>query len=423
MPSERPQFVAVLLLTGVLVGVSLGLGGGGPVADDPDPEQLVRKAVESAENESIEGVRTEVYQQGSTFEMVTVAVAAEPPGHSRIEVVEAVETETRSDLTVINESTMWRYFQDEQRAVRVESEQEWRSDTRRFQVTTRKLLDQYDVTYAGTETVQNRTTHVVELSPPEEAAVELSLDIQAGGKDYEFALQEASEESWFVTQETWWIDTATDYPIKQEVEWIDEDGNVVASNIRTYHELTVGAEIDDEAFAFDPPERVEVSEPVLPEMASYPSREAAGSAVEFELPEPALPSSYDFQEATVWTFGNGDRSVMLTYTDGSRTVTVHVSERATRGDEHRVVEQNVGDVDGTLLTVDGRTSLSWECGSLSHRVSGLRDGDALTSIAESIGCDSERATDSDAGDAPSEGSGRSGGTWPGPSSPSPQLSG
>jgi len=422
MASERLEFLAVLLLTGVLIGVSLGLGGsGGAVADDPDPEQLVREAVESTESEPIEGVRTEVYQQGSTFEMVTVAVAEEPPGHSRIEVVEAVETETRSDLTVINESTMWRYFQDEQRAVRIESGNQWRSDTRRFQVNIRELLDQYDVSYAGTETVENRTTHVVELAPPEEAAVELSLDVHAGDRDYGFALQEASEDRWFVTQETWWIDTDTDYPIKQEVEWIDENGNVVASTIRMYHELTVGAEIDDEAFDFDPPKRVDVSEAALPETASYPSREAANSAVEFELPEPALPSGYDLQGATVWTFRNGNQSVMLTYSDGSRTVTVHVSERATRGDDHRIVERNVGEVDGTLLTVDGRTSLAWGCDSLSHRVSGLRDGEALTGIAESIGCDSGQATD--AGNAPADGSGRGGGTWPGPSSPSPRLSG
>lgn len=395
MVSERLQFVAVLLLAGVLLAASLGFGGS-QTADDPDPEKLVREAVESTEDEPIRGVRTEVFQRDDQFEMVTMAVTQQPPTQSRIEVIESIETDSRSDLTVINESTMWRYFQDKQRAVQVEADREMRAETRTFHGHTRELLDQYEATYAGIKTVEDRETHVVELTPPDDTAVELSLDIQAGDTDYEFELEEASEERWYVTQETLWIDTKTGYPIKQEVEWTDEDGNVVASNIRTYHELTVGADIDEEeAFQFDPPERATVTDPTLPEMETYPSVDAARSAVDFAFAEPALPSGYDLTRASVQTF-EGDQGVRLTYTRDGQTVTFRVSERTTRGDGDRIVDTDVGAVDGTLLTTDGRTSLAWRCGGLSYRVTGLPDVDALSSIATSVGCGSAAP-----GDAPS----------------------
>ncbi|PSP20738.1 hypothetical protein BRC61_06870 [Halobacteriales archaeon QH_10_65_19] len=388
MGSERLQFVAVLLLSGLLLAASLGLGGSS-TADEPDPERLVQKAVDSRDSEPIKGVRTEVFQRDDQFEMATVAVTRQPPGHSRIEVLEAVEADSRSDLTVINESTMWRYFQDEQRAVRVDADRQVDDRTQTFHRHTRELLDQYEATYVRTETVEDRETHVVELTPPDDTAIKLSLDVQAGNTDYEFELEEARDERWFVTRETLWIDKETTYPVKQEVEWTDEEGNVVGSNIQKYHELTVGADIDEEeAFDFDPPERANVTDPTVPEMETYPSVESAASAVEFTVPEPVLPSGYELEEAMVQTF-DGDQGVTLTYTRGAQTITVRVSERTLRADGDRIVDSNVGDVDGTLLSVDGRTSLAWDCGDLSYRVSGLPDVDALTGIADSVGCDSD----------------------------------
>lgn len=387
MGSERLQVVAVLLLSGLLLAPFLGLGGS-PAADNPDPEQLVQEAVDSADSEPIKGVRTDVFQRDDQFEMTTVAVTRQPPTHSRIEVLEAIETDSRSDLTISNESTMWRYFQDEQRAVRVDADRQVAERTQTFHRHTRELLDQYEATYVGTERVENRETHVVELTPPDDTALELSLDIQTGNTDYQFALEEASDERWFVTRETLWIDTETAYPVKQEVEWTDKEGDVVGSNIRTYHELTVGAEIDeDETFDFDPPEQATVVDPTVPETETYPSVDSAASAVEFTVPEPTIPSGYELEGAMVQTVDD-DQGVMLTYTRGGQTITIHVSERTLRGDADRIVDSNVGGVDGTLLTVDGRTSLAWDCGDLSYRVSGLPEVNALTSIADSIGCDS-----------------------------------
>ena len=394
MASERLQFAGVLLLSGLLLAASFGLGGA-PADDDPDPKELVRDAVESTDNKTIEGVRTEVFQRDDQFEMVTVSVTQQPPSYSRIEVIESIETDRQSDVTVVNGSTKWQYFQDEQRAVRVESDRALSDATQVFQGQTRELLDRYQANYVGRETVDDRSAHVVELTPPDDTAIALSLDVQAGATDYEFELEEASEERWYVAQETLWIDTETAYPIKQRIEWTDQEGNVVASNIRKYHELTVGADIDEEeAFEFKPPERVDVTGATLPETQTYPTVGAATDAVEFSFPEPAVPSGYELRRATVQTLDD-DQGVLLTYTQESRTITIQASERSVRSEGDRVVETDVGEVDGTLLTIDGRTSLSWRCNGLYYRVSGLPDVDALAGIADSIGC-SETA----AGDAP-----------------------
>ena len=406
MASDRLQFVGVLLLSGVLFTASMGLGGN-PAADEPDPKELVRDAVESTDTKSIEGVRTEVFQRDDQFEMATVAVTRQSPTRSRIEVLKSIENDKRSDLTVINGSTTWRYFQDEQRAVRKQSDQAIGGTTHSFQGLTRNLLEQYQATYVGTDTVEDRSTHVVELEPPEDSELALSLDVQAGSEAYEFELEEASEERWFVTQETLWIDTETAYPVKQRIEWTDQNGNVVASNIRTYHELTVGAKIDaEEAFEFDPPERAEVTGRSLPETHNYPTFEAATDAAGFSFPEPALPSGYELKQATVQTLDD-QQGVMLTYTTDGNTITVHASEGTTKGDGDRIVDTEIGDVNATLLSVDDRVSLAWDCNALSYRVSGVHDVDALASIADSIGCES-----STSGDARPSGS-----IWVGPARP------
>jgi len=396
MSSERLQFVAILSLSGLLLLVSVGFAGG-PADDNPAPERLVREAVESTSNESIQGVRTEVFQRDDQFEMVRVSVAEQPPEQSRIEVIEAIDTDDPvSDLTIVNGSTMWQYYQDEKRAVRMEADDRLRSGMQPFRMSTNELLDEYEAEYVGTESIENRQTHVVELAPPADNAVELSLDVSAGDTDYDLQIQEAEREQWFVSRETWWIDTDTRYPIKQQIEWTDEEGAVIATTVRQYTNLTVGADISDDRFGFEPPNDVEVNEPTLPETETYTSRDDAASAVPFEIPDPTVPNGYDLHEATVQLL-DGNRSVMLTYLDDSDRITFHVSERSIRGDE-RTVETDVGEISGTLVAVDGRSSLTWDCGSLSYRVSGLSHVDSLTDIAESVGCQSASTGDGAATD-------------------------
>jgi len=400
MQPDRFRLAVVLVLSGLLVVVSIGFGGG-PLAEEPDPEELILDAVESTNNESIEGVRTEVIQRPDEYERITVEVIERPPAQSRIEVIEAIETDAGSDLTVVNGSTMWQYFAEERRAVRLQRDRQWGSDSRTVVETTRNLLDEYDVSYSGTATVEDREAHVVKLTPPDDDAIGLSLGINAGDTEYEFEIQEVAQESWFVTQETWWIDTETAYPIKQRVEWTDQSEDVTTTTIREYSELTIDPQIEDQTFGFEPPGDIEVAEPKLPEMERHASRAGAESVVPFDLPEPTLPSGYEFEQATVQRF-DGAEGVVLTYLKGGDTLTVQVSEGESLVEKNRVVETDVGVVEGSLLAIGDRTDLAWECDGLSYRLSGVPDVDILEEIAGSIGCyspsDSSSTAPGSAGD-------------------------
>jgi outer membrane lipoprotein-sorting protein len=394
MSADRFQVCALLLLSGLLCVTSMGFAAP-EAADSPSPEQLVLEAVESTNNESIQGVRTEVFQRADQFEMVTVEVTEAPPTRTRIEVIDTIQADGQSDLTVINGSTRWQYYQEQQQAIQTRTASPLQRSTQ-FGPDTDQLLNEYVVEYEGTETVEDRQTHVVELTPPKPRNVELSLDIQTGNSEYEFQLQDASRGQWYVTEQTWWIDTETSYPVKKRIEWTDQNGETIATTIQKYHELTVGADIDEDAFGFEPPEGVNVTRPTLPEFDRYRSREAAASHAGFELPSPDVPAGYELHEAFVQEFETAETGVLLTYVADTETLTVQVSEQSVRSGGERVVKRNVGAVDGTLVSMDGRPTLTWECDGLSHRVSGLQSADGLIDVAESIGC--QTTADSDDGD-------------------------
>jgi outer membrane lipoprotein-sorting protein len=393
MSADRFQLCAVLLLSGVLFVTSMGFAAP-EAADSPNPEQLVLEAVESTNNESIQGVRTEVFQRADQFEMVTVEVTEAPPTRTRIEVIDTIRAGDHSDLTVINGSTEWQYYQGQQQAIQTRNAEPWQQNTQ-FGPDTEKLLNEYVVEYRGTETIENRTTHIVDLTPPNPRNIELSLDIRTGNSEYEFQLQDASRGQWFINEQTWWIDTETSYPVKKRIEWTDQNGETIATTIRTYHELTVGADIDEDAFGFEPPDGTNVTKPTLPEVERYRSREAASSDAGFEIPGPDVPSGYDLHEAVVQHFESDENGVLLTYLAGTETLTVQVSEQAVGDDEERVVKRNVGSVDGRLVSMNGRPTLAWGCDGLSHRVSGLQSADGLIEVAESIGCQAGASTGGD----------------------------
>jgi outer membrane lipoprotein-sorting protein len=361
-------------------------------ADSPNPEQLVLEAVESANNASIQGVRTEVFQRADQFEMVTVEVTEVPPTRTRIEVIDTIRADEQSDLTVINGSTRWQYYQERQQAIQTRNTQPWQQNSQ-FGTDTEDLLTEYVVEYEGTATVENRKTHVVELMPPKPRNIELSLDIQTGNSEYEFQLQDASRGQWYVNEQTWWIDTETSYPVKKRIEWTDQNGDTIATTIRKYHELTVGADVDEDAFGFEPPEGANVTKPTLPEVERHLSHEAAASDAGFEVPRPDVPSGYELHEAFVQHFETDENGVLLTYVADTETLTVQVSEQPVRAGDERVVKRNVGSVDGQLVAVDGKPTLIWKCDGLSHRVSGLQHADGLIEVAESIGCQDDSPTD------------------------------
>lgn len=407
MVATRVRLLGLGLLVGAMLLGSVAISMTSTSAE-PNPDKIVKQAIESVETQPISGVRVESIQRPGTQEQMTVEVKRQPPGQSRVEVIDHSDASEQGEVTIVNQSTVWRYLADEQRAVRYENGQYWLENAGRTGNSMETLLDQYESEYKGTKHVEGREVHVVEMTPPDDTTVSLSIDINAGGADYEIPLSKTSgDDSWYVSKETWWIDTNTSYPVKQQTEWTDADGTVVATTTHEYESLTVGSSIDDDTFSFNPRTHEEIERVSMAESERFETYEAARSSVPFSLPDPEVPDSYSLQHVTAQTYGNkhvmlwtdnrqqqrlfqtveGDEhTLFLTYRDGAESLTIQVSEHRPPSVGQPVVEQQLDDFDGRLVVEEDSATIVRECGELTYRVSGLPNVDRLVAISQSMNC-------------------------------------
>lgn len=385
MPSNHEWVVLLLAAVAVSVVVSAGPVPG-PAEEEPEPETLVENAAESIRSSPIEGIRTETFERANETERVTLAVEEDPPDRARITTVAASDSNLTADEKVINRSTLWRYDEEEGRVVRKETDGYWISDTQSFGMDIREMRKTYEFEFAGTETVNGHETYVVEMSPPDDEAVELSLDLQAGSDDREIPLYQVGDDSWVLAQETWWIDVETDYPIKQRIEWADANGTIVARTTRTYEELETGVAHGNDTFEFDPPAEAEVVDSEMDDTENFEDRDEAAQAVPFALPEPELSEEFELVTVSIPDRGNRTSAILLYY-DGAESISIGVSNGPQIVPEEDVVERNVGTINGTIVAQERRAFVSWTCGDLSYRVHGPSDTERLIGTAESIGCD------------------------------------
>lgn len=407
MVSTRVRLFGIGLLIGVMLLGSIAVSMTSTSAD-PDPNKLVEEAIESVENQPISGVRVEKIQRPGAQEQMMVAVQRRPPGQSRLEVIDPGDGSAQGEVTIINQSTVWRYLADEQRAVRYENGRHWLENAGSTGNSMETLLNRYESEYKGTATVEGRDVHVVEMSPPDDTTVSLSIDINAGGADYEIPLSQSSgDDAWYVSKETWWIDKTTSYPIKQQIEWTDEDGTVVATTTKEYEKLTVGSSIDNDTFSFNPRSHEDIEKISIAESERYESYEGARSAVPFSLPNPEVPDSFSLHHVTAQTYGNehvmlwtdnrqkkrlfqtieGDeQTLFLTYRDGADSLTIQISDHRPPSVGQPVVKQQLGEFDGRLVVEENSATIVRDCGDLTYRVSGLPNVDRLVEVAESMDC-------------------------------------
>jgi hypothetical protein len=227
------------------------------------------------------------------------------------------------------------------------------------------------------------------MSPPPDVVLELRVDVQVGSDRQSLPIQRATDERLIVATETWWIDTATRYPVKKRIEWANETGAVVVSTTRTYETLTVGVDHEPGTFRFEPPADAEVVRRDSPSIQVFGDRKRAAAAVPFALPvvEPAVPDGYEFQSVLVSDRENGSDHALIQFRDGNRSLTVGTTTGSPIAADG--VKQGVGKVNGTLVaTEDGRTYLLWNCADRRHWLSGSMAADDLAAVAERIGCQS-----------------------------------
>ena len=367
--------VALLLVTAGCLG-AVGSGDDASVDDDgdeelpdedlpdddgdeelPDADALLEAATEAESSvETVQGIQTITMDDGTETVTTTQEVWERGPDQYRADIVEADDPEP-IDVIVSDGSTMWMYDEDDNEAVRMElgfdqADQEALNDG-----FVEAFTNDTDVTIEGTDTVADRDVYVLELT--------------GDGDD---ALYESA---------TLWIDQETDYPVKQKIT------PAVGESVTTttaFEEVAFDEEIDDEVFAFEPPEDAEIREfdELMPQQ--YTDVDAADADVPFDVPRPDVPAEYTLESVLAGENMVG-WSATLQYTDETDSfLTVGVADEA----QDPVFEPDsdpveIDDVDATIReATETRTIIEWEDDGLSYTVSGELTADELIDVAESI---------------------------------------
>jgi hypothetical protein len=393
----------------VAVGVAFSLlfvlpAGVGPSDAEPDASELVEKAVESLEEDPVRAIHEQTITNPGGTVTQTVAVHRTATRKGYIEVLD--QQNGTDEQVVVEGSSTGQSGNGGERVRNSELSQFWFDELRTLGASPEEVLAHYQSNYVGMGEVDGRSAYIVELVAPKETTAGLSLDIDAGDIEYHVPLHEATHREWYLSRETWWIDTKTHYPIKQTVEWTDEDGTVLATATREYKQLTVGPAVENTRPALGEPDESNESESgsadeSAPEKQTdqgrhaavdtrlFSSARAAGATVPFELPELTVPDGYAFDRATVAS-ENETAAVLLLYTDANSgtQLSVQVSERDSSLFYHNVEirRESMSAFDGELVVTDTGTAVVRDCGPLTYRIRGPPAAKTLIDVATSIEC-------------------------------------
>lgn len=412
------RFRIVMLGVAVCLIGSISIGTGATVAD-PNPDRLLTKAVTSLENEPVEAVQIQEINSPDGEMTQTVAIHKEASNKGYLEILDS-SADRATQQVILNGSTVWRRGSDVTLRYK---DVEWFEELRTIGANREVVADQFEGTYKGTTNIEGHEVHVIALRPPDRTTATLSLDIDAGDVSYEIPIHEASERTMYLSRETWWIDTETYYPIRQTVEWTDQDGEIIATATKEYEKLIVGPEMDsasggrnndvlipseeydvsesdielrgavnpsaEDSTADTGDEGSESSESVVLEPETHTTRDSVNRSVPFDLPSFQVPTTYSFERGTVHSY-DGVHTAWLFYeandTDEQLSVQVSNQQSALFKNHQILYKESIDGVDGKLVVTESGTEAIRNCEKKTVGVSGLSETAALIEITGSIKC-------------------------------------
>jgi len=388
--ASRDQFVfaaTVLVVLGVLaIGIwSAGVSGGDrtPIVGDDASDRY-------ASIDAINATRTTVIERNGTVESTTVYDATLVPDSSDRRLALVDSSTDRYDLRISNESFLFLHERDSATVTRIPlSGPSATADTderigrllvrsgltagdagssapaveplpvvpRKHTPSVRGPDAGYDVSYVGTERIDERETYVVRISR------------RTNGTD--------------TYRQTLWLDTERFYPLQRQTTWRDDGTRTELTT--TYTNVTFDPVVPDGTFRpeIGPDTTVETTE--APETHVYRGLAALRANTSIAVPNPDIPPSYELAYATR-TEGSVN-GVGLQYVNRTSRLTVSMYNFTyeTSDPDARV------EVDGRSATVtNGRTtSVSWNCAAYRYTVRG--DGvptEQIVAVGRSIGCGS-----------------------------------
>jgi outer membrane lipoprotein-sorting protein len=215
------------------------------------------------------------------------------------------------------------------------------------------------VEYLGTKTVAGRRTHGVEIDPID------ATDGSLGG---------------YVENATYWFDAEYFYPLRTTTV-IAIDGDRMRTT-RLYRSVTFNAGVTAATFQYDPPPDATVRTPPETRTRTFGSVAGAAANVDFDLPDPEVPSGFDLAEARVSRVENRT-TVAARYTNATRELTVSVGHPSP---DLRPEGESVplGPVSATETSAFGDTVVRWACEGLGYTVRGNLSRPALREVARDV---------------------------------------
>lgn len=399
------ETASVLIVGAMIIGtVFVGASAGDVFTDDPDPDELVEAVVTAPhEFDTLEGIRTreitvkKVDPERSMTSRIEETVWLDLPNRSRTDVTAAHATPrtANGDVLLINGSTLKRYKAEGEVMV---VDRNWESGQQPLESDI--LLDDYETEYRGTETIAGRDTHVVEITPAPNGSVKAALTFHLGSSNFGVMTVrgDRDENQSYSYTTTWWIDIEMMYPIKERIEWKPTDPQEhpenVESKIRTYkyESITFNDSIPADRFTFTPPNGTEVyhaSEPL-----DIDTVEEADAATPFAVPDPPLPERFELVQAGGDEF-EGNVTVNLLYSDGEKlsesdTVRIEWFEGPAKHADKRIVEENAGEMNATVVEYESGPVVVYDCGDVRVRISAgiidRDDRDFAMGLADRMGC-------------------------------------
>lgn len=390
-----------ILLSTVVVGATAG----DFLTDDPDADELVEAVVTGPEEfDTVHGVRTRetavtrVSPERSKTSVIRQEVWLEPPNKSRVDVIATNSTSVAAagDVLLVNRTTLKRYKADHEVLT---VDRNWQPGD--YLLDSELRIEDYQAEYLRTETIAGRETHVVEIEPKPNASVKAALTFHLGSSNFGVMTVRADTDrnASIEYTTTWWIDAENLYPVKERVELEPSDPQAHPGNLTKkvqtieYERISFNASIPDSRFTFTPPNGTDVHQSAQP--LSVDTVAEADQAAPFSVTDPPLPERFDLVRASGDVL-NDNVTVGLLYSDGdelsnSDTVSLEWSERGTSYADKRIVEEDVGHINATVVEYASGPVVAYDCGDVRIEITAdiedRENRDFAIELAESMGCD------------------------------------
>lgn len=227
-------------------------------------------------------------------------------------------------------------------------------------VTSLPLYGNASFTYEGTGTVDGRDAYEVRVVPQDEEPL--------------------------VSNYRLWLDAEWYYPLKTTGQ-VEIDGtNRTVSMV--YRNVTFNPGVADETFEFEPPANATVVDAGNTSFEDYESRADLAAGANRTLPEPSVPSDFEFESGIRFDQDGGEQ-VSLRYENDSARVSVMVQPN---GSASASPAGEVIEVDGrsaTITTIADTIAVRLRCGTETYVVTGTVSRETATDVAASLVCGDE----------------------------------